>query len=57
MSTVSSSALVIGAENSFEEAGLKRTTVLTGNHHAKINKPQMSVVENIVRGRTMSEND
>ena len=57
MSNVSSSALVIGAENSFEEAGLKRTTVLTGNHHAKINKPQMSVVENIVRGRTMSEND
>ena len=57
MSNVSSSALVIGVENGFEEAGLKRTTVLTGNHHTKINKPQMSVVENIVRGRTMSEND
>jgi len=57
MSNVSSSALVIGAENGFEEAGLKRTTVLTGNHHAKINKPQIGVVDSKVRGRTMSEND
>ena len=41
MSNVSSSALVIGAENGFEEAGLKRTTVLTGNHHAKLIQIQL----------------
>ena len=38
----------------FEDAKLKRTTILTGNHHLK---SKVQTIESVGRQRTMSEND
>lgn len=53
MSNISAAGLSATENQNFEVSGLKRTTILTGNHHVKQNNPALE----LGRSRTMSEND
>lgn len=53
MSNISAAGQSATENQNFEVTGLKRTTILTGNHHAK---PKNLNLE-LGRSRTMSEND
>lgn len=56
MSNISGAGMAagLGVDNqSFEVTGLKRTTILTGNHHVKPKQPDVIRA----RARTMSEHD
>ncbi len=53
MSNISATGLSATENPNFEVSGLKRTTILTGNHHVK---PKNLTLER-ARPRTMSEND
>jgi hypothetical protein len=53
MSNISAAGLSASENQNFEVSGLKRTTILTGNHHVKQKNPTLE----LGRSRTMSEND
>jgi|LakMenEpi03Aug12_release.lakeMendotaPanAssembly.Ray.scaffolds.fasta_scaffold862541_1 hypothetical protein len=53
MSNISATGLSATDNQNFEVTGLKRTTILTGNHHVKPKNPTLDKA----RARTMSEND